>query len=535
MNTAWYLHPTSCDLGSRTRPSSKFLRVRGGSRGGTLNGGRLPETSNCFCHPGKAGGLPLCANPTLQELSFSNWTWFSCHKPASSRRNPRRFSDSRKPRHSRSGCRALRLCYGPRPKGAAAPYEGARSRSGDMFGKTATRRVVLAGLVATALAPSGALAQDQGPIKIGELNSYSRWAAFTVPYRNGWRLARDEINAKGGVNGRKIEIVSRDDGATTGDATRVADELVSRDGVAFLFGSFLSNVGVAMADFANQKKVLYIATEPLTDAITMAQGNRYTFRVRPNNTMQVGMLVEQAKLAGVKRWAVVAPNYEYGQSAAAVFKKLLKEKAPDAEIVAEQYPALGKIDPGATVAALDQAKPDGIFNVLFGGDLTQFVREGATRGLFEKRTVLSLLTGEPEWYLPLKDEGPEGWIVTGSPWEQITDPKHKAFVDAYRAKYNDTPRLGSLLGYVTGYMIRDTLEKAGSTDTEALIKALEDARFETIIGPVTMRDLDHQSSMGAWVGKLALKGGSAAMADWTYLDGAAFLPPAEEVKAVRKD
>ena len=102
------------------------------------------------------------------------------------------------------------------------------------------------------------------------------------------------------------------------------------------------------------------------------------------------------------------------------------------------------------MAALDQAKPDGIFNVLFGADLTQFVREGNTRGLFEKRTVLSLLTGEPEWLLPLKDEVPEGWIVTGYPWEQITEPKHKAFVDAYRAKYNDTPRLGSLLGYVIG-------------------------------------------------------------------------------------
>ena len=405
-----------------------------------------------------------------------------------------------------------------------------------MFSVTATRRVLLATLVAAAIGSSGgASAQDQGPIKIGELNSYSRWAAFTVPYRNGWQLAQDEINAKGGVNGRKIEIVSRDDGATTGDATRVADELVSRDGVAFLFGSFLSNVGVAMADFANQRKVLYIAAEPLTDAITMAQGNRYTFRVRPNNTMQVGMLVEQAKLAGVKRWAIVAPNYEYGQSAAAVFKKLLKGKVPDAEIVAEQYPALGKVDAGATVAALDQAKPDGVFNVLFGGDLTQFVREGNTRGLFEKRTVLSLLTGEPEWYLPLKDEVPEGWIVTGYPWEQITEPKHKAFVDAYRAKFNDTPRLGSLLGYVTVYMIRDTLERAGSTDTEALIKALENARFDTVIGPVTMRDIDHQSSMGAWVGKLALKGASATMKDWIYLDGAAFLPPAEEVKAVRKD
>ena len=104
-----------------------------------------------------------------------------------------------------------------------------------------------------------------------------------VPYRDGWQLALDEINAKGGVLGRKLEIVSREDGATTGDATRVADELVTREGVSLLFGSFLSNVGVAMADFANQKKIVYIAAEPLTDAITMAQGNRYTFRIRPNN------------------------------------------------------------------------------------------------------------------------------------------------------------------------------------------------------------------------------------------------------------
>src|SRR5215210_5668539 len=129
--------------------------------------------------------------------------------------------------------------------------------------------------LALALAFGGPAAQaQQGPIKIGELNSYARWAAFTVPYRNGWQLALDEINGRGGVLGRKIEIVSRDDGSTTGDATRVAEELVTREGVSFLFGSFLSNVGVAMADFANQKKVLYLAAEPLTDAVTLGQGNR---------------------------------------------------------------------------------------------------------------------------------------------------------------------------------------------------------------------------------------------------------------------
>jgi branched-chain amino acid transport system substrate-binding protein len=394
------------------------------------------------------------------------------------------------------------------------------------------RRLALG--AALALGAPAAQAQ-QPPIKLGELNSYARQAAFTVPYRDGWQLALEEINAKGGVLGRRLEIVSREDGATTGDATRVADELVSREGVSLLFGSFLSNVGVAMADFANQKKIVYIAAEPLTDAITMAQGNRYTFRIRPNNTMQVGMLVDEAKASGAKRWAIVAPNYEYGQSAAAVFKRLIQERIPDAQIVAEQYPALGRIEAGATASAIEQAKPDGIFNVLFGPDLTQFVREGNTRGLFEDVTVLSLLTGEPEWLLPLKDEVPEGWTVTGYPWDEITEPKHKAFVDAYRAKYKDTPRLGSLLGYMVVYMIRDAIERAGSTETEAIIKALEDAKFDTVIGPITMRGIDNQSTMGAWVGKLVLKGATGRMTDWTYKDGASFMPSEAEVKAVRKD
>ncbi len=403
--------------------------------------------------------------------------------------------------------------------------------------KTSTIRWLALGAALALGAPLGvpAAQAQQPPIKLGELNSYAQWAAFTVPYRNGWQLALDEINAKGGVLGRKLEIVSRDDGATTGSATRVADELVTREGVSLLFGSFLSNVGVAMADYANQKKIVYIAAEPLTDAVTMAQGNRYTYRIRPNNFMQVGMLVDQAKASGAKRWAIVAPNYEYGQSAAAVFKRLIQERVPGAQIVAEQYPALGKIEAGATASAIEQAKPDGIFNVLFGPDLTQFVREGNTRGLFEDATVLSLLTGEPEWLLPLKDEVPEGWTVTGYPWDEINDPKHKAFVDAYRAKYNDTPRLGSLLGYMVVSMIRDTIERAGSVESEALIKALEDAKFDTVAGPVTMRGLDNQSTMGAWVGKLVLKGASGGMTDWTYKDGTSFMPTEAEVKAVRKD
>jgi branched-chain amino acid transport system substrate-binding protein len=186
-----------------------------------------------------------------------------------------------------------------------------------MHGRFVSRRVVFAAMAAGALAAStiefaADPATAQGPpVKIGELNSYSRMAAFAGPYRNGMQLAMDEINAKGGLlGGRKLEIVFRDDGATPGDAVRVAEELLTRENVSFLAGTFLSNVGLAVADFANQRKTLFLATEPLTDAITMGSGNKYTYRVRPSTFMQTKMLVDAIKGKGVKKWAIVAPNYQ---------------------------------------------------------------------------------------------------------------------------------------------------------------------------------------------------------------------------------
>jgi len=398
------------------------------------------------------------------------------------------------------------------------------------------RHAVLAAFVSIApLLARPALAESDA-VRIGELNSYGRFAAFAVPYRNGMQLAEEEINASGGVlGGRKLEIVFRDDGSTPGDAVRVAQELLTRENVKFLAGTFLSNVGLAVADFANQKQTLFLATEPLSDAITMAQGNPYTYRVRPSTYMQTRMLVEAVKAKGVKTWAIVAPNYEYGQSAAANFKRLIELATPGAKIIAEQYPALGKIDAGATVAALDNAKPEAIFNVLFGADLTTFVREGNTRGLFEKRIVASLLTGEPEYLLPLGEEAPEGWIVTGYPWDQISEPAHKTFADAYRAKFNDTPRLGSFLGYSVGYMMRDLIAKAGAADTEKLLATLQDFKFASVAGPLTIRALDHQSTMGAWVGETTRNGKVGSMKNWRYEDGAKYLFPEAEVRAVRKD
>ncbi len=373
----------------------------------------------------------------------------------------------------------------------------------------------------------------QNTIKIGELNSYKSQPAFLDPYKKGWEMAVEEINAKGGVLGKKLEVISRDDGANPGDAVRVADELITREGVHILAGTFLSHIGLAVTEFAGKKKVFFLAAEPLTDKITWQNGNKYTFRLRSSTYMQVAMMLPDALAAKKKRWALVYPNFEYGQSAAANFKALMKAKQPDVEFVTEQAPPLGKVDAGAVVQAIDDAKPDAIFNVLFGADLAKFVREGNTRGVFKNRPVVSLLSGEPEYLDPLKDEAPVGWIVTGYPWDKVNTPEHKAFVDAYQKKYHDYPRLGSVVGYVTIQSLAAGIKKAGSTDTEKLIAAFKGLKVDSPFGPFVYRASDHQATMGAYVGKIALEKGKGTMSDFKYVDGASVLPSDAEVKKLR--
>jgi len=372
-------------------------------------------------------------------------------------------------------------------------------------------------------------------IKIGELNSYKVFAAFLEPYKKGMDLALEEINTGGGVLGRKLELVVRDDGGTPGDAVRVAEELIARERVNVLMGTFASHVGLAVANLAAQRKVLFVASEPLTDKIVWENGNRYTFRLRPSTYMQTAMLVPEAAKLKKKRWAIVYPNYEYGQSATASFKKLLKQAQPDAEFVAEQAPALGKIDAGAVVQALAEAKPDAIFSSLFAADLQKFVREGNTRGLFRNTVVFNLLAGEPEYLDTLKDETPDGWWVTGYPWNEINTPEHKAFRDAYQKRWKDYPRQGSVVGYTAVYAVAEAFKKAKSIETEKLVEALKGLKMQTPFGPIEWRALDHQSTMGAYVGQLARKGGKGEMVNWRYADGAKVQPSDGEIRALRKE
>jgi branched-chain amino acid transport system substrate-binding protein len=391
---------------------------------------------------------------------------------------------------------------------------------------------MLFGAAAVAIAATAAHAADT--IKIGEINSYARMPQFLDPYKMGWELAVDEINAKGGVLGRKLEVIARDDGGNPANAVKIFEEMVSRDKVALIAGGFLSNIGLALADVAKQKKMLYLAGEPLSDELVWQKGNRYTFRLRPSTYMQADMLAEEAAKLPAKRWASVAPNYAYGRDGVKAFQDAMKRRRPDIQWVEQQWPTVFKIDAGPVVAALQRAKPEAIYNVLFGPDLLKFVREGKLRGLFKGRTVVGLLTGEPEYFDPLGKNAPTGWLVTGYPWYSIDTPAHNAFKTAYEKRFKTYPRTGSLVGYNVILSIAEAIRKAGSTATEKLVSAFEGLRVpDSPSGPFTYRKVDHQATMGAWVGKTAVKNGKPVMVDWKYMDGKDHLPSDAEVRKMR--
>jgi branched-chain amino acid transport system substrate-binding protein len=303
-----------------------------------------------------------------------------------------------------------------------------------------------------------------------------------------------------------------------------------------LAGTFLSHVGLAVSEFARQQRVVFVASEPLTEALTWSKGNRYTFRVRPNTHSQGRMLAERAAKLPSRKWAVIAPNYEYGQRAWETFWERLKELKPDVQVVGQHWPALSKIEPAGYVTALHAQQPEAVYVALFGSDWIAFAREAGKRGLFQRAAWVGILLGEPEYMDPLKLEAPEGMLVTGYPWYDIVTPAHQAFVANFRKRTGQSPVNGSLVGYVTFLSIFEALRKAKSTEAERLIAALEGLRVDTPIGPITFRPFDHQSTMGAWVGftRRDPARGVGVMVNWEYVSGERVLPGEAEVKKLRE-
>ena len=223
------------------------------------------------------------------------------------------------------------------------------------------------GVLFNAAAPAAA----QDTIKIGEINSYKAQPAFLEPYKKGWELAVEEVNAAGGVLGKKLQVISRDDNGNPGDAVRVAEELVSREGVALISRHVPLEHG-PRGDRLRQAEDRSSSSPP-SRSPTRSPGRTATATPSAcarTPTCSRRCWCPRRPSCNKKRWVVVYPNYEYGQSAAATFKAMLKKLQPDVEFLPDQATPLGRIEAGAVVQALSDAKPDAIFNVLFGADLS---------------------------------------------------------------------------------------------------------------------------------------------------------------------
>ena len=164
------------------------------------------------------------------------------------------------------------------------------------------------------------------------------------------------------------------------------------------------------------------------------------------------------------------------------------------------------------------------------------MREGNTRGLFKGREVVSLLTGEPEYLDPLKDEAPNGWLVTGYPWYGIQTPEHKAFQTAYQAKFNDYPRLGSIVGYSAIKSLAEGMKKAKAPPTQkSSWQRSRACRCPRRLAKHHLPCLKTTSPPWArFVGRTKNEGGKGVMVDYRYVDGRAKSSPrTDEVKKMR--
>jgi branched-chain amino acid transport system substrate-binding protein len=380
-------------------------------------------------------------------------------------------------------------------------------------------------------------AAQQPPIKIGILYGLGGAAApYTKPAVTGHELAVDEINAKGGVLGRKLQLVVRDDQSKPDVGVREARDLILKEKVDFLSGVVHSGVALAVSEVAKEHKTILLVAIAKTAALTEDKWHRYVFRSTSNTLIEgraAAILMAQQPF---KRFAITGPDYEYGHRMAEDFLTHLKKLKPEVQVVTEVWPKMAERDFTPHVNALLQAKPEMVFSSIWGGDHIAFVKQARPYGFFGKTQFMALSMGDLDVCVPLGAEAPEGmWVSANYAFHYPDTPANREFAAKYRARTGDYPYSGAAYGYVATQFLAAAIRKAQSTDTEKVVDALEGLTVETLHGPITMRAQDHQSTKGQIWGRLKKvpEYPFLIIGDPQYIGGDRTMRSVEELKALR--
>jgi branched-chain amino acid transport system substrate-binding protein len=332
-------------------------------------------------------------------------------------------------------------------------------------------------LVLALLATAGPAAAQGKPIRIGEINSYSGLATvYTFPYKEGLLMAAKEINDAGGVLGRPIEFIFRDDKLKPDEAVKAARELVGQEKVDFLAGCISSSVGLAISAYAKEAKTLYFATHCQTSRLTWDDGHKYVAHTTNNVNQYIRALAKKASTLPYKKWAHISPDYEYGHNVWDEFIAYLKFLKPDVQVMQENWPKLGETDHSSYVTALLQSNADAFISSVWGAQEIAFVKQARPFGLFDKVKFISASVGNPDELDPLGKEAPIGAITPGFAWYddgmQKRHPKLAEWVKKYEARAKKEPTLGASWGYASAYIIVEAIKRAKSAETDKVIAAL---------------------------------------------------------------
>jgi branched-chain amino acid transport system substrate-binding protein len=369
---------------------------------------------------------------------------------------------------------------------------------------------VLTLLLALALAVPMA-AEAQKPIKVGfPMILSGPGALFGEPASKGAQMYVDEINAKGGVLGRKIELLARDTKGNADEAVRVSRELILKENVDFLVGTLTSAEGPAVSVVAKENKIVFIAPIPKTDQLTAPDKlHPYVFRVSANTTMEGRSAAEIVAKWPVTKVATISPDYAYGQDVTKSFVDHLKKIKPSVQIVDQQWPKLGEADYTPFINAQMAKKPDAIFSSLWGGHFVTFSKQAKPLGYFDavKYNVIAVgEAGSPESTKAMGKDYPVG--IWGNSYDAFywgENPAHRDYV-ARLSKYlkDEYPSSWAIQGYTGMQFLAEAIKKAGSTDSDKVSKALLGLTIDTPIGKQTIREKDHQANRGQLYGKTVM-------------------------------
>lgn len=366
------------------------------------------------------------------------------------------------------------------------------------------RHVLALACAAGAVLPFAAHAA--GPIEIGfPIPLSGATAIYGQPILAGAQMAAAEINAAGGVLGRKIEILPRDSKANPDEAVRVSRELILKDNVDFLIGTLTSAEAPAVSTIAKENHIVFIApSAKLTDLTAPANLHPYIFRVS-STTLAEGRTEAaiMAKWKNVKRIATIAPDYAYGHEAIADFIEYLKKLRPDIQIVSQQWPRLGEPNLTPFITALASTHPDAVMCDEYGGDFVTFVKQATPLGLFkavDNRLIDGGEVGSVDITKALGDAFPYGIIANAYDpvvWNQGEPPEHAAFEKHLLAFMHSQYGSGwAIQGYIAVEALVQGIKKAGTTNDAKVAKAMLGMTVQTPIGARTFSPANHDFNTG---------------------------------------